>query len=75
MANVILDRFKPNNNNNTPANIAQMQAMGPSNMVFSNMYRTNPAFRKFADSMQGKTPEQAFRENGLNFNDYKKYRW
>jgi len=39
------------------------------------MYRTNPQFKQFADSMQGKTPEQAFQENGLDFNQFKGYRW
>lgn len=39
--------------------------------MFDQMYNSNPQFRKFADSMKGKTPEQAFSENGLNFEDFK----
>lgn len=58
-----------------PASIRNIQSMGPSSALFGRMYASNPAFRRFADSMRGKTPEQAFRENGLDFNDFKDYRW
>ena len=40
-------------------------------MIFNNLYNNNPNFRHLADSMQGKTPEQAFREKGLDYNQYK----
>ena len=47
---------------------------GPGNfiqrMIFNKMYQSNPQFRQFADSMQGKTPEQAFREQGLDYSQY-----
>jgi hypothetical protein len=47
---------------------------GPMNMmqqfIFNKLYQGNPQFREFADSMQGKTPEQAFQENGLNYSQY-----
>jgi len=39
-------------------------------MIFNKLYQGNPQFREFADSMQGKTPEQAFQENGLNYSQY-----
>lgn len=39
--------------------------------AFNQLYQSNPEFRQFADSMQGKTPEQAFRENGLDFNQFR----
>ncbi len=57
------------------AMINQAKGMGPSNVVFAQMYQSNPQFRQFADSMQGKTPEQAFRENGLDFNQFKPFKW
>ena len=53
----------------------QIRKAGPSNAVFNQMYQNNPQFKQFADSMQGKTPEQAFRENGLDFNQFRKMRW
>ena len=31
------------------------------------MYQSNPQFREFADSMSGKSPEQAFAENGYDY--------
>lgn len=40
------------------------------NGALSSLYQSNPQFRQFADSMRGKTPEQAFRENGLNYDDF-----
>lgn len=50
-----------------------MQA-GPTSlmqrMIFNKLYQTNPAFRQFAESMQGKTPEQAFQENGLDYSQF-----
>ena len=35
--------------------------------MYANMYASDPMFRAFADSVRGKTPEQAFREYGLDF--------
>ena len=55
--------------------LAQIRQQGSSSFMFNQMYKNNPAFRQFADSMQGKTPDQAFRENGLDFNQFKKYKW
>ena len=37
--------------------------------LFSMMYATNPKFKKLADSVKGKTPEQAFSEHGLSFSE------
>lgn len=37
-------------------------------ILAQSMYATNPQFRSFVDSMRGKTPEQAFQENGYDFN-------
>lgn len=47
--------------------IQQLQAFGNPNQAYAQLYQNNPQFRQFADSMQGKTPEQAFRENGFDF--------
>lgn len=40
-------------------------------LIFNKMYQSNPQFRNFADSMQGKTPEQAFQEQGLDYNQFR----
>lgn len=55
--------------------LSQIRQAGPSNVIFTQMYQNNPQFRQFADSMRGKTPDQAFRENGLDFNQFKNYKW
>lgn len=51
------------------------QPQGPSGMlqslIFNSLYQRNPQFRQFADSMRGKTPEQAFQEQGLDYNQYR----
>lgn len=49
-------------------NAFKSASQGNPQALFNQMYQTNPQFRSFADSMQGKSPEQAFRENGLDFN-------
>lgn len=73
MANILFNR---NNQNNTPlVQLQQLRQQGPSNVLFNKMYNSNPQFKQFADSMQGKTPEQAFSENGLDFNRFKNLKW
>ncbi len=73
MANMLFNR---NNQNNTPlVQLQQLRQQGPSNVLFNKMYNNNPQFKQFADSMQGKTPEQAFNENGLDFNRFKNLKW
>ena len=37
--------------------------------LFQRMYESNPQFRDFANSVRGKTPEQAFKEHGLDFGE------
>ncbi len=44
---------------------------GGAEQLFNQMYQSNPQFRDFANSMKGKTPEQAFKERGLDFNSFK----
>ena len=74
MGNILLQNNKPKNNNPL-AQLAQIRQQGPSSVLFNQMYQSNPQFRQFADSMRGKTPDQAFRENGLDFNQFKNYKW
>lgn len=53
------------------AAVNQIKALGNPQAAFNQMYQNNPQFRQFADSMRGKTPEQAFRENGLDYNQFR----
>lgn len=77
MANMLFKRQQqtPQQASSFRNQLNQIRSQGPSNVLFNQMYQSNPQFRQFADSMQGKSPEQAFRENGLNFNNFKNMKW
>jgi len=55
--------------------VANLKKMGPSNLVYNQLYNSNPQFRQFADQVGNMTPEQAFRNYGLDYNNFKGYRW
>ena len=40
---------------------------GNPQAMYDYMYESNPNFKEFADSVKDKTPEQAFSEHGMNF--------
>lgn len=77
MGNSILRKqLSQKNSRNSISNmIGQLKSMGPSNAVFNQMYNNNPQFRNFANSVRGKTPEEAFRQNGLDFDDFRSLKW
>lgn len=77
MGNSILRKqLSQKNSRNSISNmIGQLKSMGPSNAVFNQMYNNNPQFRNFANSVRGKTPEEAFKQNGLDFNDFRSLKW
>lgn len=53
-------------------NAARSIAGGNPQQAYNSMYQNDPTFRRFADSMRGKTPEQAFREYGLDYNQFRR---
>lgn len=55
--------------------LQQVRSEGPSNVLFDKMYNSNPDFKRFADSVRGMTPEQAFGQHGLDFNKFKGLKW
>lgn len=64
--------FPPTSNNSNP--VPQQRADGIPDPLKNylmelgdRMYRTNPAFRDFAESMFGRDPIQAFQEKGLDY--------
>ena len=63
--------FGTNSGNSVLNAVNAFRSLGNPQAVYQQFYNTNPQFRQFADSMQGKTPEQAFRENGLDFNQFR----
>lgn len=75
MGNILFQNNPSPKGNPILDQLRQIRQAGPSNAVFDQMYRSNPQFKQFADSMRGKTPDQAFKENGLDFSQFKNYRW
>lgn len=75
MGNILFQNNPKPKGNPILDQLSQIRQAGPSNLIFNQMYQNNPQFRQFADSMRGKTPDQAFRENGLDFNQFKNYKW
>lgn len=73
MANKLLQAL--GSNNSFGEILASVRSQGPSNAMFNKLYTTNPQFKAFADNMRGKSPEDAFRENGLDFNNFRNQRW
>lgn len=53
------------------AAVGRFKSLGDPNVAFQRMYQSDPNFRQFADSMAGKTPEQAFAEHGLDFGQFR----
>ena len=65
--------FPTNSKSSLIGNIKKLMSGDPQTM-FDKMYSSNSQFRQFADSIKGKTPQQAFAEHGLNFDDFKNLR-
>lgn len=60
----------PRRNNTVLGAIQAMQGAsgGNPNALFNHLYQSNPQFRSFADSVKDKSPEIAFSQYGLDFN-------
>lgn len=67
MASSLFPRPQGGNSILNAVNALKNASQGNPQALYSHMYQTDPQFRAFADSMRGKTPEQAFRENGFDF--------
>ena len=75
MGNILFQNNPKPKGNSLLDQLQQIRQAGPSSTIFNQMYQNNPQFRQFADSVRGKTPDQAFRENGLDFNQFKNMKW
>ena len=69
-----MDQFRPAQSSlamlgNRFSSIRQA-ANGDASGLIAYMRQTNPEFDAFARSMQGKTPEQAFSEFGLDYSQF-----
>lgn len=70
MPNPIFNNQPKQGGNSIFSLISQLKN-GDSKSVFDNLYNSNAQFRDFANSMKGKTPEQAFREKGYDYEQFK----
>lgn len=77
MGNILLNLRKPqpSSNNSVTNLINNIRANGPSDALYNDLYKNNPSFKNFANSLQGLTPEQAFSKYGLNFNQFNHLKW
>ena len=48
-------------------------ANGDPSALVNRLMQTNPSFAQFVQANRGKTPEQAFADNGLDFSQYKNF--
>lgn len=75
MANPLFQNQANNSKNPLADMINSLKTQGPSEAVFNSMYNNNPQFREFANTVRGKTPEEAFSQYGLDFNQFRNQRW
>lgn len=75
MGNPLFQNQPQNDTNPLSEILNSLKSQGPSEAVFNNMYNNNPSFRQFADQVRNMTPEQAFRQNGLDFNKFRSLKW
>lgn len=61
--------------------VQQLRQQGPSSVIFDRMYQNNPvlpdgrSFRDVFNQVRNMTPEEAFRQNGLDFNQVRNLKW
>lgn len=76
MGNVLLNQNpKPSQSPNSIINQLKSLKSTPSNVLFNKMYNDNPDFRRFADTVRGMSPEEAFSQYGLDFNNFRNQKW
>lgn len=54
-------------------NALRSASRGDPQALYQQLYQTDPQFRSFADSMRGKTPEQAFAERGFDYSQVQRF--
>lgn len=73
MASSIFDRPQSGSSVLQAVNALKSASQGNPQALYAHLYQTNPQFRSFADSMKGKTPEQAFQENGFDYSQVRRF--
>lgn len=70
MANPLFDR-QPKPGNRGIFGLMNQLRGGNAKAMYDEMYRSSPQFRDFANSMEGKPIEQAYRENGFDYGQFR----
>lgn len=70
MPNPLFNNQSESNNQSIFGLINQLKN-GNTEQIFNQMYQSNPQFRDFANSMKGKSIEQAFQEKGFDYNSFR----
>lgn len=73
MASSLFPANKGGNSILDAVNALRSASQGDPQALYSHLYQVNPQFRTFADSMRGKTPEQAFQEHGFDYSQVRKF--
>ena len=55
--------------------LQDIRKLGSSGAAFDKLYNENPSFKQFADQVRNMTPEQAFKQYGLDFDMFKGFKW
>lgn len=68
MLNPILQMLGGNQQNNMLNQIANLRQLANGNPqgLYDQMMKSNPQFKQFVNSNQGKSPEQIAKENGID---------
>jgi len=75
MGNILFQNSQPNNGNSVLGMINNLRSQGPSNVLFNQMYQNNPNFKQFADQVRNMSPERAFQQYGLDFSQFRNFKW
>lgn len=78
MGNILFQNNQAQNKfqNNPVLDMANnLRQFGPSEILYQKMYSSNPDFKTFADSVRNLGPDQAFKQNGLNFDQFRQFKW
>ena len=75
MGNMLFQDSPKNSGNSVINMVNNLKAQGSSSALFNQMYQNNPNFKQFADQVRNMTPDQAFSQYGLDFNQFRNLRW
>ena len=69
-----MEQFRPRQQSQLAERVNAVKGMakGDPSALMRSLMQTNPRFAQFVAQNQGKTPEEAFREHGLDYSQVKR---